>query len=93
MPSKRRPSFQRPSPPGRNALERLREVQTLDPGNSEVARALGRIEASYLELVDRAIAAGKFALAETFATRLANITPDSEASLEARKRIEAARRP
>ncbi len=66
------------SPPGRNALERYKEVERLDPGNADAAAGVRRVHDRYLAMGTQALARDAFDDAAEYARRALEVRPDSE---------------
>lgn len=76
------------TPAGDNAIEKLREVLRLDPGNADAEAALRGIVKRYARLAEQALGAGKFAKAAEFLQRAREIAPDTPGMKRLRRRIE-----
>ena len=75
------------SPAGDNAVEYLRRVQAMEPGNAAASAGLGRVVSRYVELADGALAGGDAARAEAFLERADSVEAGTEVVALARQRI------
>ncbi len=75
------------SPEGNNALERLRQVQALDPGNEQAKKGIEQIVSRYAQLATAAAAKRQFAKAGKFLDNAERIDPDANVVRLARARI------
>ncbi len=77
------------TPPGRNALEKYRQILEQDPLQAQAIAGLRSIVELYLSLVDRELAAqpANYRRAEVYINRAANVSINSSKVSEARSRI------
>lgn len=83
-------ALRRTSPAGSNAVETLRRVQAIDPDNEAARERLGRVVAKYIDLADRALAAGDPAMAGVYLDSADGVETGTEAVALARERLPAA---
>ncbi|MEQ8659395.1 MAG: hypothetical protein RLW62_01120, partial [Gammaproteobacteria bacterium] len=78
------------SPPGRNALERYREIERLAPGHAEAASGVRRVHDRYVAMATQALARDEFEAAAEFAGRAREVWPASEPASTLASEIRAA---
>jgi formylglycine-generating enzyme required for sulfatase activity len=75
------------SPARNNAVERYREVLTLDADNAGAIAGLGEVVGKYIELAERSAGRGNRGGIERYLKRANGVQPGSEAVEEARERL------
>jgi uncharacterized caspase-like protein len=79
------------SPAGNNAVEKLRQVLSLEPDNVPARDGLAQVLSRYLELADNAASRGQFDSAESYIAKAQRVVPGTEATAPARERVRLAR--
>ena len=78
------------TPAGNNALEKFREVQALDPGNTDALNGIDRIVDEYIQLMDRAIDNKNLPSAHNYFNKGYRVNPEHSGLVSARQRLDAA---